>query len=185
MDIVVRKQTVYVSPANVLLVEIEHRDVGVILENHAGDDFVAQMQVFSGAVLFDIFAHFYNFACALMAEDERDEIERIALKFVRIGTADAASLYFDKDIVVADFGKRILLDFIFLLLDQHCDARRFGNRSPGRGRRRGCRSLCAARHALENFANDIFNILIVYIHSRLLFVSEYTSCRSLRTCGAL
>ena len=43
MNIIVRKKSVYISSANVLLVQVEHCDLRIILEDHAGNDFVAYL----------------------------------------------------------------------------------------------------------------------------------------------
>ena len=40
MNFVIRKKSVNVCTANVLLIKVEHCDVGVILENHTGNNLV-------------------------------------------------------------------------------------------------------------------------------------------------
>ena len=118
------------------------------------------MQIFAGAVLFDVFAHLDDLARALVAENDGDEAERIVFEFVRVGAAYAAAFDFDEDIAVAHFGKRIFLEFKAAFFDQFGHARRLGNavREPERATRRG--STRAARHAFQHFFDDFFNAFI-------------------------
>ena len=43
MNIVVGEQSVHVRAAHVLLIQIEHGNIGIVFEDHAGHDFVADM----------------------------------------------------------------------------------------------------------------------------------------------
>ena len=43
MDVIIRKQTIYVCAAYILLVQVEHGNIRVVLENHTGNNLVAQM----------------------------------------------------------------------------------------------------------------------------------------------
>ena len=43
VNIVVRKQAVHIGAAHILLIQVKHGDIRVILENHAGNHFVAKL----------------------------------------------------------------------------------------------------------------------------------------------
>ena len=79
MDVVIRKKSVYISAADILLVQVEHLDVRIILEDHTCNDFVADLQRFSCAVHFYIFTHLYDLAGSLVSERYRDQSERVFL----------------------------------------------------------------------------------------------------------
>lgn len=66
MNVVIRKQAVYIRPADVLFVEVVHRDIRIVFEDHAGDDFISDMEIFPRAVLLDVFPHLHDFARSLV-----------------------------------------------------------------------------------------------------------------------
>ena len=171
MDIVVGEKSVDISSADILLVEVEHRDVGIVLENHAGDDLIADMKRLSGRVDGDVLSHFDDLAGSLVTECDRDETKGIALEFMRIGSADSAALDLDEYVVVAERRYRIFLDLEALLLDENGDMRLIGNscglcRRSGAhagGRRRSFRIV--AEHSGEHLFYDFFYIICFVIHS--------------------
>ena len=60
MYIVIWKEAVYISSAYVFLVQVEHCDLRIILEDHAGNDFVAYPNRFTSGINFYVFTHFYD-----------------------------------------------------------------------------------------------------------------------------
>src|SRR5699024_6881345 len=114
MDIIVRKKSVYVSPADVLLVQVEHLDIRVILKDHTCNDFVADLQRFARAVCLYVPAHLDDLAGSLVSERYRDQSERVSLELMGICPADTASFYFYEDISVSHFRDREFLDVIML-----------------------------------------------------------------------
>ena len=50
MYIVIWKEAVYISSAYVFLVQVEHCDLRIILEDHAGNDFVAYPNRFTSGI---------------------------------------------------------------------------------------------------------------------------------------
>ena len=114
MDVVIRKKSVHISAADILLVQVEHLDIRIILEDHTCNDFVADLQRFSCAVDFYVFAHLYDLASSLVSERYRDQSERVFLKFMGICSTDTAPLYFYEDIAVSHFRDRELFDIIVL-----------------------------------------------------------------------
>ena len=54
MCLVIRNQSVYIRGADILFVQVEHGDIRIILEHHAGNNLVADLYRFSGAVLRNI-----------------------------------------------------------------------------------------------------------------------------------
>ena len=143
VDVIVREQAVHVRAAHVLFVQIEHRDVGIVFKDHAGDDLVAELEVFARAVFLDVLTHLDDLARPFMAENDRDQVERIALEFMCIGAANAAAFHFYEDIVIPDLGQRIFADLVFFLFDEHCDARFLRDRG-ARSRRSRCRRSSGA-----------------------------------------
>jgi hypothetical protein len=83
-----------------------------------GNDFVTDGDGFTGGVGFDIFTDFDDFAAALMSEDDRTEVEWITFVFVTVGTAYAAALNFDEDLIVIDFGDGEFAEFKFTGFDE-------------------------------------------------------------------
>ena len=54
MCLVIRNQSVYIRGADILFVQVEHGDIRIILEHHAGNNLVADLYRFSGTVLRNI-----------------------------------------------------------------------------------------------------------------------------------
>ena len=110
MNVIVRKQAVNVGPAHILLIEVIDCDLRIVVEDHAGDDLVADVQILARAVLLHIFAHRDNRAGSLVTERHGNQAEGIALIFVCVCSADAASLDFDENVAVTDCRNRVLAD---------------------------------------------------------------------------
>ena len=120
--VVVRKKSVNVGAAYVFLIEIEHGDLRIILEDHAGNDFIADLHRFSCCVDFYVLAHCDDLAGSFMAQNYRDQSERIVFVFMSVRSADTAAFDFNKDIVVSHFRKRIFLKLEVLFLGHHSDS---------------------------------------------------------------
>ena len=113
MLIVVGEKSVYIRTSDVLLVEVEHCDIGVILEYHAGDDLIAHMKGLSGTVVSDVLTQLYYLARSLMTEDDGDKSEGVSLEFVCVRTAySAASMSAMKFacVSIAPFGLPVVPD---------------------------------------------------------------------------
>ncbi len=123
MNIIIREQSVYIRAAHILLVQVEHGDIRVVLENHTGYNFIAYFQRFSCAVNLYVLSHLYDLAGSFMSQRYRDQAEGISLKFVRVCSADTAAFYFYKDISVADLRHRKFLYIIMLQSRQHGNMR--------------------------------------------------------------
>ena len=164
VNVVVREQTVDVRAPDVLLVQVEHRDVRVVLEDHAGDDLVADLEVLARAVLLD------DFAGALVPERNGNHAEGVALELVRVRAAHAAAFNLDQNVVVPHFGNRIFLDVEVFELGEHRDLRGLRNRSArrGTGRSRGVRG--SARHVRKDFLDDFVDIDRIDIHVLFSFI---------------
>ena len=129
MGVIIRNESVYISCADILFVQIEHRDVRIILEHHAGDDLVADLYRISGAVNLYILTDLYNLSGSLMSQSNRDQAEGIFLEFMLIGSADSGSLDSYEDIIVADLRDRELLHIIVLKCCEHRHMRGLRNRT--------------------------------------------------------
>ena len=114
MNIIIGEKSVNISTADVLLVEVEHCNIGVVLEYHTGNNLVAYLKRLACAILCDILTHLHNLACALVTENYRDKRERVILVFVSIGTANTASLNLYKNIVIAKLRNGIFLNLEML-----------------------------------------------------------------------
>ena len=92
--------------------------------NDAGDNFVAELHFTSLRVGFYVFADLDDFTGTFVTENDAfcAEPERIALVFVSIGSADAASFNLDQHFIITDRGDRILPEFKFAGFDQHCNS---------------------------------------------------------------
>ena len=119
MNVIVRKKSVYISASHILLIQIEHLDVRIIMEDHTSNDLVANLQRFSCAVNFYVFTHLYDLSGSLVSKSYRDQSERVFLKFMCICSTDAASFYFYKDVSVSHFRDRELFNIIMLKRCQH------------------------------------------------------------------
>ena len=165
--IVIWKKSIYISTANVFLIQVEHCDLRIILEDHAGNDFVAYPNRFTSGINVYVFTHFYDLTGSLMSENYRDKTERVIFVLMSICSTDTASLNFNKDVVVANFRKIILLKLKMFLLCHHCYSCFFRNCVSCRSSRSAWRSSCCRSvscHAGENLFNDFFDIYIVHIH---------------------
>ena len=100
MNVIIWKKSVYVSSANVFLVQVEHCALRIILENHTGNNFVTDLNRFSSCISLNIFTHGNDLTSSLMSKCNRDQVEWVSLKFVSISTANAAAFYFNKDVVI-------------------------------------------------------------------------------------
>ena len=164
MDIIVRKQAIYISAAHVLSVQVIHGDIRVILENHTGYDLVAYLKVFSCAVFFNVLSHFDNFAGSFMAQSHGNQSERILLEFVCVGSADTAAFHFYKNIIVSHFGDGEFLHIVMLQACQHGHMRRLRDCSR---RSASCAAVCrrlSAFHAVEDLSYDFFYIRCINVH---------------------
>ena len=93
--------------------------IAVAARNHAGHDLVAELDRDAGGVLRDIFAELDDLAGTFMAEDDRAEVERVALVLMPVGTADAAPFDLDQHFIIADRRNRELPHFEFARSDQN------------------------------------------------------------------
>ena len=133
------------------------------------------MQIFSGAVFFDILAHLYDFAGSFMAKSHGNQAERVSLKFVCVRSADAAPLYFYQNVVVANLGHGKFFHFKFLKSRQHCHMSRFRNASS-----RTALALCwsgraASRHLIQNLLDNQFKLFLIYCHYHSPTISSATA----------
>ena len=119
MNVIVRKQAVNIGPAHILLIQVINRDLRIIVEDHAGDDLVADVQILARAVLLHILAHRDDGAGALVAERHRDQAEGISLILVCVCAADTAAFYLDEDVAVSERRNRILPDVKMAQLGQN------------------------------------------------------------------
>ena len=139
MCLVIRNQPVYIRGADVLLVQVEHGDIRIILEHHAGNNLVADLYRLSGAVLRNILSEFYNLSGSFMSQRNRDQAKGIFLKFMLICSADSRSLYSDQDVIIANLRDRKFLNVIVAQSSQHGDVSGLRNLSRRCGsRRRSC-----------------------------------------------
>ena len=144
----VRDQTVHVGRTDVLFVQIVHGDFRIVTEDHAGNDFIAEVKSFARAVFQHVLAHLDDFARSFVTENDGNIVERIVLEFVSVRTADAASFYFYKNIVVADLGKRIFLKFESAFFDKHGNSRLLRDRGRARSLSRGSGRSFTSLHVL-------------------------------------
>ena len=121
MYIIIWKKSVYISSTNVFLVEVEHCDFRIIFEDHTCNNFIADFNWFSSCINFNVFTHFYDFTSSLMSKSNRDQAKWISFEFVCVSTADTASFYFNKDIVIANFRHWEFFDFIMFQCCKHCN----------------------------------------------------------------
>ena len=165
-NIIVRKKSVYVSAAYVFLVEVEHCDFRIIFEDHTCNDLISDFNRFASCINLNVFTHFYDLAGSLMSENYRNKTKRIIFVLMSICSADTASLNLNKDVVVTNFRKIILLKLKMFLLCHHCHSCFFRNCISCRSSRSACSSCCrsVSCHAGENLFNDFFDIYIVHIH---------------------
>ena len=166
-NVVIRKKSVYISAAYVLLVKVEHCDFRIIFEDHTCNDLISDFNRFTGCINLNVFTHFYDLAGSLMSENYRNKTKRVIFVLMSICSADTASLNFNKDVVVANFRKIILLKLKMFLLCHHCYSCFFRNCVSCRSSRSAwCSSCCrsVSCHAGENLFNDFFDIYIVHIH---------------------
>ena len=147
MDIVVGKQAVYVRAAHVLSVQVIHGDVRIVLEDHAGHDLVAHLQILSGAVLLHILTHLHDLAGSLMAQRHGNQAEGILFELMGIRSADAAALHLYQHVVVSHLGDGEFFYVIMLQTGQHGHARRPGDGSGSR-RSRGSGGPSSPLHAV-------------------------------------
>ena len=162
MHIVIRQEAIYVRAANILFIQIEHSDVRIVFEYHTGNDLVANYKRFARAVLFHVFPHFNDFACALMTENQWNQTERVTFKLMCIRTADAAPFHLDQNIVVSQFRDGIFLDVIVFKRCEHCNTARLWDAARCR---RTCRARCgSARHTLQHFFYNLFYLFRINIH---------------------
>ena len=101
MDIIIRKQTVYISAANVFLVQVEHGDLRIILEDHTGNDLVTNFNRLAGCICLNVLTHGNDLTGTFMSQSNRDQSERINLELMSVCTADTAAFNFNKDIIIA------------------------------------------------------------------------------------
>ena len=172
VNVVIGKQTVNICAADILLVEVEHRDVGVVLEDHTGDNLIADAEGLASGVELDILTDLDDFTGAFVTECNGNQTEGVALEFVCVGTADTAAFNFDEDVIVADFGHRVFLDNELFRFNQHGNVRLCGNRTAcglacGDLRCGDILCLCGSGvtdHVSENLLDNFFNILRFVIH---------------------
>ena len=191
MNIIVRKQSIYIRAAHILLVQVEHGNIRVILKDHTGYYLVTYLQWLSGTVRLDILTHLHDLAGAFMSQRYRDQAERISLKFMSVCSADAAAFYFYKDISVADLRHRKFLYIIMLQSRQHRYMRGLRNRLAC------CRCSCRGRnrlaqHAFQNLLYNGFYICRIHFHfilppqltTSLPLYCRGTSLISMAACSA-
>ena len=168
-NIIIRKKSVNISAANVFLVEVEHCDFRIIFEDHTCNNFITDLNRFTSCINFNVFTHSYDLTCSFVSENNRDQIEWVIFVFVSICTTNATAFYFNKDIVVTDFRKRILLKFEVFLFCHHCNSCCFRDSTLSRSCRCSCLSCCrcCSGHSGENLFYNFFNIYIVHIHFKL------------------
>ena len=131
MHIVVWKQSIYIRRTYVLFIQVIHRDFRVIFKDHTGHDLVSDMKVFARTVFLYVLSHLDDLAGPFMSERYRDQTERVAFKFMRIRSADAAAFHLDQNVVIADLRHGKLFYFKFF---QFCQHRYMGGRRDSRSR---------------------------------------------------
>ncbi len=156
MDVVIGKQSVDIGSSHVLLVQVEHGDVRVVLENHTGNYLVTNLQVFTGAVLLHVLAHLDDFAGALMAQGHGNQSKRISPELMGIRSADAASFHLHQHIVIADFRHRKFLYFKMLQARQHRHMGRLRDGAARRTFRRRSRTYCTGHTGKHLFHNLLY-----------------------------
>ena len=170
MYIIIWKKSVYISSTNVFLVEVEHCDFRIIFEDHTCNNFITDLNRFSSCINFNVFTHFYDFTSSLMSKSNRDQAKWISFEFVCVSTADTASFYFNKDIVIANFRHWEFFDFIMFQCCKHCNMCCFWDyRVSCRSYwscccRSCCCSRCISGHSGKNLFYNFFDIYIVHIH---------------------
>ena len=127
MNVIIWKKSVYVSSANVFLVQVEHSDLRIILEDHTGNNFVTDLNRFSSCISLNIFTHGNDLTSSLMSKCNRDQVEWVSLEFVSISTANAAAFYFNKDVVIAKCRNRVLFNIKMLFFSKYCNVCSFRN----------------------------------------------------------
>ena len=168
MDIVIGKQAVNIRASHVLLVQIEHGDIRVILENHTGYNLVSYLQIISGTVFLYVFPHLYDFTGSLMSEGYGNQSEGIFFEFMGVGTADTAALHFNKDIVIPYLGDGEFFNVIMLQACKH------GNTGCFRDFSRHISGYAFSRagmpfHAVKDLSYNLFYIRCINVH--FLFLS--------------
>ena len=184
MYIIIWKKSVYISSANVLLVQVEHCDLRIILEDHAGNNFITDLNRFSSCICLNVLTHSNDLTSSFMSKCNRDQVKWVSLEFVSICTANAAAFYFNKDIVVTNWWNRVLFDIKMLFLSKNCNVCSFRNsacrccsRCRGSCWCRSCRS--SSSHSSKNLFYDFFNIYVIHIH---FYVS---SCQRMQRLSAI
>ena len=153
------------SDEDVISEPSEHCDFRIIFEDHTCNDLISDFNRFTCCINLNVFTHFYDLAGSLMSENYRNKTKRVIFVLMSICSADTASLNLNKDVVVTDFRKIILLK-LKMFLCHHCHSCFFRNCISCRSSRSACSSCCrsVSCHAGENLFNDFFNIYIVHIH---------------------
>ena len=109
-------------------------------------------------IAFDIFAEVDDLARALVPERDGNDPEGIALPFVHVGSAYAAALDFDENVVVVERGNGILFDLDMFGGRERGDLCGFGNP----------RALLFAAHFAKDLTDDILDLSRRNIHIVLL-----------------
>ena len=161
VNVIVGKKTVYVCAADVLFVKVIHGDVGIVLEDHTSNNLITDGKGLACAVLLYVLTHLDDLACAFMTEGNGDKTKGVTLKFMRVSTANAAAFDLDENVIVADFGNGVFLDFKFFELCEHCNLSGLGEfarsrRSSGNG----CRL-----HVRKNLLHNFLDIGSIHIHN--------------------
>ena len=170
MNIVIWKKTVYISSAYIFLVQVEHGDLRIILEDHAGNDLVTYLNRFSGGINFYVLPIFTISPVPSCPQSYRDQTERISLKLMSIGTTNAASFYLYKDIIVANFRHWEFFDIKMLQGCEDCYMSSLRNIACCCCRRICFYSRCnvcgsGTFHLSQNLFYDFFNIHFHVYHS--------------------
>ena len=156
---IVRKKSVYVSSSDVLLVEVKHCYIGIVFKDHTGYNLITNIQRLACAVLLDILTHLYYFSGTFMSESNRNESERIAFKLMRIGSADAAALNLNKNIIVSYFGKLIFVNVKVSELCKHCNSCGFRYFAGSGLRSRSCCGNGSVFHIGNDLLYNSFDIV--------------------------
>ena len=164
VDVVVGEKPVHVRVTHVFAVEVVHRDLRVVLEDHAGDHLVPDVQVLSRAVLLHVLSHRDDLAGALVSEGDRNQSEGISLELMRVGAADAAALDLHQDVPVAKGRNGIFLYVKVLEAGKNGD---MGGFRHGASLASSCRCVRAGSslHAVQHFPDDCFNTLLVHCNT--------------------
>ena len=167
--IIVRKKSIDICSANVFLVEVEHCDLRIIFEDHAGNNFVTDLNRFTSCINFDIFTHGNDLTSSFVSENNRNKSERVVFVFVCVCTTNAASLYFNEDVIISNFRKRVLLKFEMFFLSHHCNSCSFrdSRRCRSLSSRCCCLSRCVSGHSGKDLFYDFFNIYVIHIHYKI------------------